>query len=446
MSLENLLIIDDEDRFRQLLSRVVELEGFKIHEAANAKAALRKLEQHEIHIVICDVKLPDVNGIDLITRIRSKYPEIEIIMLTAYGNISDGVQSMKNGAFDYLTKGDDNDKIIPLLHRAVEKVALHKRIQELEKQVEQKYSFDKIIGRSKQTLSAIALAEKVAPTDTTVLLLGETGTGKEVFAQSIHTGSSRRSNAFIAVNCSTFSKDLLENELFGHKAGAYTGADKDSKGLFEEANRGTIFLDEIGELNLDLQAKLLRVLETGEFIKVGDSLPTKVDVRIITATNSDLAKESDLGYFRNDLYYRLSVFRILLSPLRERIKDIEPLAEFFMGRFSAKTRKHILKMDADYLQKLESYSWKGNIRELKNVIERSVILSDDNVLQSTTLPPEIQFFSQSGAPASELSLAEMEKGHIRKVLNYTGGNKTEAARLLEIGLTTLYRKIEEFKI
>ena len=245
--------------------------------------------------------------------------------------------AMKNGAFDYITKGDDNAKIIPLLSKAIEKVKLQKRIQQLETQVGKKYNFDSIIGTSKSIQDAISLAQKVAPTDATVLLLGETGTGKEVFAQAIHNASARTGKPFMALNCSSFSKELLESEIFGHKAGAFTGALKDKKGLIEEAGSGTLFLDEIGEMPFELQSKLLRVLETSEFIKVGDTNTTKVDVRFIAATNRDLQQDVKEFKFREDLFYRLNVFTILLPPLRERKKDIPALAEYFFKIFSAKT-------------------------------------------------------------------------------------------------------------
>ena len=280
-------------------------------------------------------------------------------------------------------------------------------------------------------------------------MTGETGTGKEVFANAIHNASTRIKNNFIAVNCSAFSKELLENELFGHKAGAFTGAFKDSKGIFEEANKGTVFLDEIGEMPLDLQAKLLRVLESGEFLKVGDSKPTKIDVRIIAATNRNLEEEIQTGNFREDLYYRINIFTIHLPPLRERTSDIKDLANSFLHTFSSKVGKKITGFSDDYLEALKRHSWKGNIRELRNVIERSVILCDNSRLEIEVLPQELQNISEEGIKNKTLSafeLASAEKIHIQKVLNYTGGNKTETARLLNIALTTLYRKLSEYGI
>ena len=444
--MRKVLIIDDEEKLRTLLARIISLEGFEVLQAADCKAAWLKLEHNDIDAVLCDVKLPDGNGVGLAKQIKEKYPVPEIILLTAYGNIPDSVMAIKNGAFDYITKGDDNSKIIPLLYRAIEKVDLAKRVQQLEKQLGDKHSFDKIIGKSAAIQKAIDLAQKVAATDTTVLLTGETGTGKEVFAQAIHQASLRNRQTFTAINCSAFSKDLLESEMFGHKAGAFTGATKDTKGLFVEANNGTIFLDEIGEMASDLQAKLLRVLETGEFIRVGDSKPTKVNLRIIAATNRDLQKEIEQGHFREDLFYRISVFQIKLPPLRERVMDIEPLTNHFLYLSAFKTNKKIKSVSPEYHEALKQHHWNGNIRELKNIVERSVILCDDE-LTVEHLPIELQNPSslyQKGKILSAFELASAEKLHIQKVLNYTNGNKTKTAELLKIALTTLYRKLSEY--
>lgn len=439
-----ILIIDDEEKLRSLLARLLKLEGFAITEAGNIKAAWKAIEADEPDVILCDVKLPDGNGVDFITEAKRKHPTIEIILLTAYGNIPDGIQAMKNGAFDYITKGDDNNKVIPLLHKALEKVQLQRRVLQLENLVGKKYSFDSIIGQSKALQSSISMAKKVAPNDTTVLLLGETGTGKEVFAQAIHNASVRSNKTFVALNCGTFSKELLESELFGHKAGAFTGAVKDKKGLIEEANSGTLFLDEIGEMPMDLQSKLLRVLESGEFIKVGDTKASKVNVRIIAATNRNLQDEVKEGHFREDLYYRLNVFTIELPPLRERKDDIASLAEYYMKLFANKTNRKISGISKDASKLLASHTWKGNIRELKNIIERAVILENTNELTIDALPYDIQ--NQTERVINSFDLAVIEKQHIQKVLSFAKGNKTEAARLLNIGLTTLYRKMEEYGI
>lgn len=449
--MNKILVIDDEEKLRSLLVRILKLENFDLYQAGDCKSGLKILEQQAIDVVLCDVKLPDGNGVDLTATIKEKFHDVEIILLTAYGNIPDGVQAIKNGAFNYITKGDDNNKIIPLIHRAIEKKSLEKRVGALEAQLEKKYSFDGIIGNSKSIAEAVSLAQKVAATDTTVLLTGETGTGKEVFANAIHQNSSRKNKNFVAINCSAFSHDLLESEMFGHMAGAFTGAMKEKKGLFEEANHGTIFLDELGEMPTDLQAKLLRVLESGEFIKVGGSKITKVDVRIIAATNRDFKKEIASGRFREDLYYRLSTFTINLPPLRERVKDIEDLSLYFLRMFSHKTNKKIFTITKEALHILKLHNWPGNIRELKNVLERSVILENSDALTPQSLPLELCTTALEGARKGEntlsaFSMASAEKIHIQKVLNYTGGNKAETARLLSIGLATLYRKMDEYNL
>lgn len=444
--MRRILIIDDEQKLSTLLTRIISLEGFEVKQAGDCKTGLKKLEQNDIDVVLCDVKLPDGNGVELVKEIKDRFRFTEVILLTAYGNIADGVQAIKNGAFDYITKGDDNNKIIPLLYRALEKVDLSKRVQLLEKQLGDKHSFDNILGKSKSIQRAIELAKRVAETDTTVLLTGETGTGKEVFAQAIHQASKRANNSFVAINCSAFSKELLESEMFGHKAGSYTGASKDQKGLFEEANNGTIFLDEIGEMSLDLQAKLLRVLETGEFIRVGETKATKSNVRIIAATHRDLQAEIEQGHFREDLFYRISTFQIQLPPLRERVVDIEAIATHFINLLAAKTNKKIKQVAPEFYEALKQHTWKGNIRELKNVIERSVILCNDE-LTLEHLPVELQLgegVKMKSKILSAFELASAEKLHIQKVLNYTNGNKTKTAELLGIALTTLYRKITEY--
>lgn len=444
MSKGHILIIDDEDQLRKLLSRLLALEGYTLHEAPNVRAAMKILEKEEIHVILSDVKLPDGNGVELVGNIRTRYPEIETIVLTAYGNIADGVQAIKNGAFDYITKGDDNNRILPLVSKAMDKAHLQFRIRDLEKKIGGKYNFGNILGESTEIRAAIALAEKVAPSDMTVLLLGETGAGKEVFAQAIHQGSLRRQQPFVAVNCSAFGKEILESELFGHVAGAFTGAVKDKKGFFEEARGGTIFLDEIGEMAIELQAKMLRVLETQEFYKVGESKSTKTDVRIIAATNRLLEQEIAAGHFRADLYYRLSAFQISLPSLNERRKDIPLLASWFLQQIAPKMNKRITSMTPAFLQALQQHSWKGNIRELRNVIERAAILTDTDILDTPVLP--LDFQQGSAEEHSSLRLADMEKKHIIRVLAHAKGNKTKAAELMEIGLTTLYNKIKEYNI
>ncbi|MEG1748265.1 MAG: sigma-54 dependent transcriptional regulator [Tannerellaceae bacterium] len=443
------LIIDDEKQLLSLLARMVGLEGYEVIQANSCKTGLRQMELHTPEVVLCDVRLPDGSGVELVSELRKRCPLSEVILLTAHGNIPDGVQAIKNGAFNYITKGDDNDKIIPLLAQAAEKATTAYRQKQVEKAaaVGKQYSFEGIIGRSASMQEAIALAQKVAQTTVPVLLTGETGTGKEVFAQSIHQHSPRKEKAFVAVNCSSFSHELLESEMFGHKAGAFTGALKETKGLFEEASGGTIFLDEIGEMAFDLQAKLLRILETGEFLKIGDSKPTRADVRIIAATNRDLTKEIAEGHFREDLFYRLSVFQIHLPPLRERQEDIPLHIAAFVSALSGRMGRNIPTLSADYLSTLIQYPWKGNVRELRNVVERSLIVSDGDALTVQSLPPTMLHPKDNPVGTyAGFDLSGVERLHIQKVLKYTNGNKTETSRLLGIGLTTLYRKIEEYNL
>lgn len=446
MPTANILIIDDENDIRNLLARIIKLEGYQVFQAETARRGYKILKQEKIHTVICDVKLPDGNGVDMVPKLKEIQPLAEIVLLTAFGTIEDGVKAIKRGAFDYITKGDDNNKIIPLINKAVDKALLQFRVHELESKVTERYNFDQLVGKSKPMIHAIDMAKKVAMTDTTVLLTGETGTGKEVFAQAIHYESHRKNEPFIAINCSALGKDILESEMFGHKAGAFTGANRDKRGLFEEANKGTIFLDEIGEMDLILQAKLLRVLETGTFLKVGETKETKVDVRIVAATNRNLQKESESGNFRLDLYYRLSVFNIHLPSLKERQMDIPILADYFIKMLTAKMGKRQMGMEKAFIAALVNHNWKGNIRELKNVIERAVILASDDLLTSDSLPFDFLYQDEGNSPADSFKLTMVEKQHIRKVLAFTGGNKTKTAEMLGIGITTLYRKIEEYGI
>jgi DNA-binding NtrC family response regulator len=442
----NILIVDDEEKLRALLKRIIALEGYKVIDTGSVASARQLLETHAIDIVLCDVKLPDGNGVDFTSEVKTKYPSIEIILLTAYGNIQDCVQAIKNGAFDYIVKGNDNDKIIPLLSRAAEKTTLQTRVNRLEKQLGNQYSFDAIIGTSPVLQNAIQLARKVAPTEAAVLLTGETGTGKEVFAQAIHYNSNRAQQPFVALNCSAFSKELLESELFGHKAGSFTGANKDKKGLIEEARGGTLFLEEIGEMPIDLQPKILRLLENGSYIRVGDTKEQKANLRIISATNRNMEQEIKNGHFRSDLYYRIGVFTIDLPSLRSRRKDIPMIANHFLSVYSDKTNKKIKTISAEALNALRENEWKGNVRELKNVMERAVIMEDGDVLQLGSLPLDIQHGQPDPENVHEFYLSSVERCHILKMLQYANGNKTEAARLMNIGIATLYRKLEEYHI
>ncbi|WP_461790175.1 sigma-54-dependent transcriptional regulator [Pedobacter sp.] len=437
MNSKSLLIIDDEKRLCDLLARILELEGYTVHKAYTGKDGLAILEQQAVCVVLCDVKLPDYNGIDLVALIKQLKPHVQVINLTAYGTIADSVVAMRNGAYDYITKGDDNDKIIPLVAKAFEaaeiasKLPLNKKLPKL--------GFDNVVGKSKAILDLVAMAKKVANTEANVLLLGETGTGKEVFAKAIHQSSAHANSEFMAINCSAISAELLESELFGYKKGAFTGALQDKKGLLEQADGGTLFLDEIGDMPLHMQAKILRVLEDGTFIKLGDLQSRKVAIRIIAATNKNLLDEVEKGNFREDLYYRLSVFTLVLPRLNDRNEDIILLADHFIKQFDSS-----VPMNETFKAALLNHRWRGNIRELKNTIERSLILNDQPQLNIELLPAN--FNTEASISKDSLEMSSVEEKHIRKVLQHTAGNKSETARLLGIGLATLYRKMEQYGI
>lgn len=444
--MNKILLIDDEPTIRMLLSRILELEGYEVLKAKDRATALYILNKQEVQVVLCDVFLPDGNGVDMVQELQPLAPNAKIILLTAHGNIPDGVQAIKNGAFDYIVKGDDNRKIIPIVSRAMDAIAAEQKQQSKKKDVRvNTVTFGNIVGKSPALAHVISQASKVAATDVAVLINGETGTGKELFAQAIHNASHRSAGAFLALNCSAFSRELLESELFGYKEGAFTGAVKDKRGLLEEANHGTVFLDEIGEMALELQSKLLRVLETGEFVKVGDTKTTRVDVRIISATNRNLKEEIANGRFREDLYFRLSVFRIELPPLRQRREDILLLAQHFAERFSKQIGCPVPALSPDAKNLFLSYPWPGNVREMMNTMEHALIVCDSEVTRED-LPIDMLSDESSTQADDSLDLKSVERNHIIKVLHHTHGNKTETARLLKIGLTTLYRKIEEYGI
>ena len=445
------LIIDDEKQILGLLSRIIGLEGYEVLQAATCKAGLRQMEQHSPEVVLCDVFLPDGNGVDLVSDLKKLRPLSEIILLTAHGNIPDGVQAIKNGAFDYITKGDDNNKIIPLVAKAMEKASAAYQQQKKEATfVGRQYSFDTIVGKSPAIQAAIALAQKVSATEVPVLLTGETGTGKEVFAQSIHQHSSRKGKSFVAINCSSFSRDLLESEMFGHKAGAFTGALKETKGLFEEASGGTIFLDEIGDLELSCQVKLLRVLQDQTFEVLGDSRPRKVDIRVVSATNRDLRSMVADRTFREDLFYRINLITVHLPALRERREDIPLLARYFADKQSEVNGLPRVEFSSDAQSYLSRLPFPGNIRELKNLVERTILVSGKTLLDAADFEVHCvdTSSSKSTIPSSleGLTLDELEKQTILRSLEAHGGNLSHVATALGISRAALYRRLEKYGI
>lgn len=444
MQKSKVLVIDDEIDLRDLIKRLLELEGYTVFTAENAEQGLNLINSNDIDIVLSDVRLPDKNGLELVPLIKKIHPSIEIIILTAYGKIEDGVRAIKDGAFDYIVKGDEDNKLLLVIKNANDKIQMFNRIFHLEKNIFSKYTFDNITSKSPLIQEAISVAKKAANSTSPILLVGETGTGKEVFAQSIHYESERRKEPFVAINCSGFAKELLESEMFGYKAGAFTGAIKNKKGLFEEADRGTLFLDEIGDMDITLQAKLLRVLENNTFIKQGDTKETSVNVRIIAATNKDLKKLINEEKFRNDLFYRISVIQINLPPLRKRLEDIPIITDNFIKIFCEKFKKPAPQIRESFYTQILKYHFPGNTRELKNVIERIILLNDKPILTDYDLPQDFFESREEAVPSKEISLMDLEKKHILSVLKSKNNNKVEAAEVLGIGLTTLYRKLNEY--
>ncbi|MDX2285820.1 MAG: sigma-54 dependent transcriptional regulator [Bacteroidia bacterium] len=433
------LILDDIADLRNLLADLAALEGFRVLKAANVRSARQILAREPVQVLLTDVRLPDGDGITLTRQVKTAHPETEVIVLTAYGHIPDGIQAMKNGAFDYLTKGDDNDRILPLLHQAMEKA-----LRQVPAAEPAAIGEDRILGQAPAMLEAKKLLAKVAPAPVAVLLTGETGTGKEVFAQALHALSPRRDRPLVALNCSAFPHDMLESELFGYRAGAFTGALRDQEGLLQAADGGTLFLDEIGEMPPDLQAKLLRVLESGRYYRLGDPKPRQADLRIVAATNRDLLQDAGTGRFREDLYYRLAGFTLHLPPLRERGRDVLLLAGHFTAQAARQLGKAVPALEPGYERLLLQHPWRGNIRELKNVIGRSVLLAESGVLTADTLP--LEFHLRHGGHEDPVTLAEAEKQHILRILQQTGHNKARTASLLDIGIATLYRKLQEYGV
>ncbi|NDA64027.1 MAG: sigma-54-dependent Fis family transcriptional regulator, partial [Chitinophagia bacterium] len=440
-----ILIIDDELKLSSLLARIIQREGFNVDQAGNATEGLKKTISFHPEVIICDVHLPDKNGLELIAQLKLNSPNSEIIVFTAHGNIQDAILAIRAGAFDYLTKGDDQERILPMIIRAIEKNQMTRKIDALEKRVGEKYSIDNILGNSPAIQSAIQLTRKVATLDTTVLITGETGTGKEVFAQSIHQLSPRKKYNFVPVNCSSFSRELLESELFGHVAGSFTGAVKDKPGLFEIAHQGTLFLDEIGELDLGLQVKLLRLLESQELRSVGSHRVEKVDVRIIAATNRNLMALVKEGGFRQDLFERLSVLPVRVPPLRERSEDIPFLAAGILGRMGASLE------NVDF-SCLTQFDWPGNTRQLKNFLIRAHVLTEgalSSVFLKDLLETEREKLMGTALAETQVTgvtLAEIERQVVLERLTRCHGNRKRAAKELGIAKSTLHEKLRKWKL
>ena len=424
-----ILIVDDEEPFRRLLKKELNRKGFITDTAENGRTALDKLRESSFDVILLDIVMPGMDGIQMMKKIRTDPASPAVVVLTGKATIDTAVEAMKNGAYDYLTKPYKLEELIIVVNRAFEQRKLRIENQLFQEEIARKEKDSEFVGESRQHYRLIKFIEKIAPTDSTVLIRGESGTGKELAANYIWKKSKRKAHPIIALNCSTFSENLMENELFGHERGAFTNAYKVKRGLVETANEGTLFLDEIGEMPAGLQVKLLRFLDSGEFRRVGGNKNLRADVRIIAATNKNLDDAIKSGEFREDLYYRLNVLNITVPPLRERKEDILPLANYFLREYRQKIAKEIKGIDNGAKKILHDYDWPGNVRELENVIERAVILCSSNTITSD------DFLIRSTAAASREEfprLKDIEKEYIIKVLDKTKGNRSQASRLLGV--------------
>ncbi len=445
---QNILIVDDEKNTREGLKLILENENYNILLAEDGEKAEEIISEKPIDLVITDLKMPKIDGMELVNFIKNKSADTEIIMLTGHGTIETAVQAMKKGVFDYIIKPVNIDEMNLLAERALMKKSMREENENLKEQLNIKYGFENIIGNSPQMLDVFEKVKKVAPTKANVLIVGESGTGKELIAKAIHHHSPRRIKPFIPINCGALTPTLLESELFGHEKGAFTGAFKQKLGRFELANNGTLFLDEISEITPELQVKLLRVLQEQIFERVGGTQSIKVDVRIISATNKDLKKLMDQNIFREDLYYRLNVVQINLPPLRERTGDIPLLINKFVKEFCKENNKPTMTISSKAMNLLQGYHWPGNVRELRNTIEGIVVMATGDKILPEHLPPEITALSKENVVKIKAgtSIKDAEKELIRATLIQVKGNRTKAANMLGLGRKTLYRKIEEYEL
>jgi len=443
----NLLIVDDEEGFRKIMSRELAHSGYVVESAGTLEEARHRIAAKSFHLVVLDVQLPDGNGLDLLAEIKEASPATEVIMLTAFGTVNEAVRAMREGANHFLTKPCKLDEMEAILEKALQHQTLERSHSALKRDVERLQPSDRFVGSSPKVREVHDLVSRVAETESTVLIRGESGVGKELIARAVHRHSPRSRQPFVVVDCASLHENLLQSELFGHEKGAYTGADRLKHGLFEVADRGTIFLDEIGEITPTLQVKLLRVIETGAFRRVGGTVDIKVDVRVIAATNRSLETMMKEGAFREDLYYRLNVFSVHLPPLREKKDDLPALIEHFI-RNSSIVPKRTVSVSPEALAVLKRYMWPGNVRELGNVIERALILCDDGVIEPEHLPMSVRMtppFDTEEDSAGLPTIEEVENRYIRRVLDECKGHRQKAARILGISERNLYRKLKELE-
>jgi DNA-binding NtrC family response regulator len=450
MSGNSILLVEDDDSLRLTQAMYLEREGFEVTAVARSSEALRRIATNQYHAVVTDLRLDEVDGLGVLAAVKEKSPETEVILLTGFGSVDSAVEAMKAGAYDYLTKPVDPDDLVITLKKAVERLQLRRQVAYLQQEVAQQAGIGQIVAVSPEMHRIMRLVQQVAQNEATVLIEGESGTGKELMARYIHHSGLRASGPFVAINCGALPENLLESELFGHVKGAFTGAIKDKKGLFEVADGGTLFLDEIGETSPGFQVKLLRVLEDGTFRRVGGTTEHRVNVRIIAASNKDLASLVPKGQFRRDLYYRLKVIPIYLPPLRKRVADIKPLAEHFVFLYGNRMGRRHSSLSEEAINRLETHTWPGNVRELENAIERALIFCQGEEIQPSDLPLEACMPLVEGFEPAEnfgdMSMETMEQVHIRKVLENCQWNRSRAARVLGIGYNTLWRKMKRYGI
>jgi two-component system response regulator AtoC len=453
MTTNRILLIDDEENFRHMLSVILKKRGYDVETASNGIDGLKKIDTVSYDTVLCDIRMPQMDGLEFLKEAQKAGCESTIIMMSAYGTLDTAIEAMKLGAYDYISKPFKPDEIVLTLKKAEERERLRRENLFLKKEVQKEYSFENIISKNERMRQIFDTIRKVAKYKSTILIEGESGTGKELVAKAIHFNSDRSNNPFIPVNCGAIPENLLESELFGHTKGSFTNAVRTKKGLFEEADGGTMFLDEIGELPLQLQVKLLRVLQDGEIRRIGDSRSIRIDVRIIAATIKDLDKEVRESKFRDDLFYRLNVLPMKIPPLKERKEDIPLLVDHFIHKYGRELSKPIEGIIPEALNCLLNYSWNGNVRELENVIERAIVLTESNRIQVENLPPQIQNPKEESRLSllnDELSIKKasryLEIDLIKKALHKTKGNHTHAAKLLEISHRALLYKIKDYGI
>ncbi len=442
----SIMIVDDEEIVRASLSSWLLEDGYEVMPVESGKLALEELKKKNYDLMLVDLKMPEMDGLELMKEVKKFLPDLPIIIMTAYATVDTAVKAIKEGAFDYLMKPFDPEEISITIKKIVKQQMLEQENIYLRKELAKQFQFHQLYSKNKNMQEIFELIKTVAKTDVTVLIHGETGTGKELIARAIHAESLRKDRPFIPVSCTSLTETLLESELFGHEKGAFTGASNMVRGMFEMADKGTIFLDEIGDISPKLQMDLLRVLETKEIVRIGSTLPIPVDVRIIAATNKDLNKAIGNGTFREDLYYRLNVITIEIPPLREKSEDIPLLVEQLIEKVNIETGKSVKRVSEDAMAILMQYKWPGNIRELKNVIERSVVLAKDDIITLNEVGPCVGRRIKDTTSFDNMSLENMEKNHIASVLKNNNWNISTSAQILDIDRTTLYNKIKKYNL